>query len=508
MEALLYGMIYLGSALMAYNIYRYVKFARHIREKGSWDTERKAIAIPIILLALFLVGYLAVAFFGEPDLIIAGILLGGSIFVFVMIVFLQRVTDRIQENERLEAQLEAAKESSRAKTAFLSTMSHEIRTPMNAIIGLNTIALEDDELSPATRERLEKIGISARHLLGLINDILDMNRIESGKMALREEEFSLNNLLSQVNVIIDDQCSEKGLDYQHEIRGDISCLLIGDDTKLKQVLINILGNAVKFTDVPGRIRFSTRLEDREADDCSIQFIIEDTGIGMDEDFLPQLFSTFTQEDATSTNRYGGSGLGMAITKQIVTMMDGAIEVESEKGVGTTFTVSVMLKKGTPLSEVAAVSSPCDAASPTADGKAPTLEGLHVLLAEDIAINAEIVMNMLEVKGISIDHVVDGQAAVSAFAESAASSYDAVLMDVRMPVMDGLAATKAIRALDRPDAQAVPIIAMTANAFEDDVQRSLDAGMDAHLTKPVEPERLYRTLCRLTHEGGPQHMLES
>jgi len=506
-------------------------------------------------------------------------------------------------------------------------MSHEIRTPMNAIIGLDNIALKDPDLPPKTREQLEKIGASAKHLLGLINDILDMSRIESGRMVLKNEEFEFGEFLDQINVMINGQCVDKGLNYECAINGPTEHFYVGDDMKLKQVLINILGNAVKFTEAPGTVMLTVEQTASFEDHRTLCFKIKDTGIGMDKEYIPKIFEAFSQEDAT-TNRYGGSGLGMAITKNIVEMMNGDIQVDSEKGVGSTFTVtvslrasgrsaldgSVVLPQGLKVLVVDDDSIACehiqlvlgeigidadayteplkaleaakkahsegkpyklivtDLRMPQMSGleltsavrgfdngetavilltgynwddladeiwragvdsvlskplfsnpmrheiisvlekkgvgasKAPentaeaapeegfSLEGLHVLMAEDVELNAEILADILDMEGISCERAENGQTAVDMFAASEVGHFDAVLMDVRMPVMDGLAATKAIRALDRPDAASIPIIAMTANAFDEDVQRSLQAGMNAHLSKPVDPDRLYETLA--------------
>ena len=539
----------------------------------------------------------------------------------------------MQKRERqTEVEKLLAEQSSRAKTSFLSNMSHEIRTPMNAIIGLDNIALRDPELTPRTREHLEKIGASARHLLGLINDILDMSRIESGRMALKNEEFSFREFLDQINIIINGQCQDKGLHYECQIVGRAADYYVGDDMKLKQVLINILGNSVKFTDPGGSVTLTVQ-DDGESDGRrTLRFRMQDTGAGMDKEFIPKIFDAFSQEDTTTTNRYGGSGLGMAITKNFVEMMGGSIQVESEKGVGSTFTVTVQLgasqrsfREAAPISlpkdlrilvvdddEIACehISLVLDALGLRADTetdpqkalaqlrqahesgkpcgllltdyKMPEMNGLdliralrsfdggetaaiiltgynwdiiedealkggadgilakplfpevlqrevravldrrggtadpvtqvpipaadetsfsaalagkRVLMAEDVEQNAEILADLLELEDMLSDHARNGQEAVDMFAASPEGWYDVILMDVRMPVMDGLTAAATIRALDRPDAETVPIIAMTANVFDEDVARSLEAGMNAHLGKPVEPERLYDTIAK-------------
>ena len=532
-----------------------------------------------------------------------------------------------KREKQIEVEKALAEESSRAKTSFLSNMSHEIRTPMNAIIGLDNIALRDPNLAPRTREHLEKIGASARHLLGLINDILDMSRIESGRMVLKNEEFSFREFLDQINIIINGQCQDKGLHYECNIVGEVGDYYFGDDLKLKQVLINILGNSVKFTPASGDVTLTVEEVKRFEGLCTLRFTMKDTGIGMDAAFIPKLFEAFSQEDATTTNRYGGSGLGMAITKNYVEMMNGDIDVQSEKGVGSVFTVTVTLHESDrqarnehgitlprglraivvdddeiacehsqlvlraigiksdmatdPRQALARIRAAFEAGEPyplvLTDYKMPDMNGVElvrairafdggktsvlmltgynwdiiedearnegidgimgkplftdslmreihaillkksdvlpmpepepepcenvlagrrVLMVEDVAQNAEILEDLLELEDIEAEHAENGQIAVDMFRESEPGHYDAILMDVRMPVMDGLTATRTIRALDHPDARTIPIIAMTANVFDEDVERSLQAGMDAHLSKPIEPERMYEELARL------------
>ena len=531
--------------------------------------------------------------------------------------------DTLSKNQALSDALEAAEEASKAKTVFLSNMSHEIRTPMNAIIGLDSLALQDDELSEKTRDYLNKIGTSAHHLLGLINDILDMSRIESGRLSLKNEEFSFSKLLEEVNTLFSGQCEEKGLHYNCRINGHLDGYYIGDNIKLKQVLINILGNAVKFTPEGGRVDLIAEKTGGFDGKSTLRFIIRDTGVGMSKDYIPKLFDTFSQEDETAANKYGSSGLGMAITKSIVEMMNGNIEVDSEKGIGTTFTVTVTLmdsdkheaegddsidvkpedmtvlivdddaiacdhaklileKEGiaaeTALSGEKAVEMVklrharrepynliiVDWRMPEMDGVETTrrirqvsgdesaiiiltaynwddvqddavnagvdsfiakplfsgtildeyktalkkknekghrehradLKGRRILLAEDVEINAEIMMNVLGMKEMECEHALNGRIAVDMFRESPEGYYDAILMDMRMPEMDGEEACQTIRSMERPDARTIPIIALTANAFDEDVQRSLQAGMNAHLSKPVQPETLFETLEKM------------
>ena len=523
----------------------------------------------------------------------------------------------VQQSHVLSDALSVAEEANKAKTAFLSNMSHEIRTPMNAIIGLNNIALNDPEATPKIKTYLNKIRDSALHLLDLINDILDMSRIESGRLMLKNEEFSFSKLIESINTIFSGQSQEKGLDYRCYINGHIDDYFIGDNIKLRQVLINILGNAVKFTPKGGKVELIVEKTASFDDKSTLRFIIKDNGIGMSEEFLPHIFDTFAQEDSSSTNKYGSTGLGMAITKNIVEMMNGNIQVQSKKGEGTTFTVTVtlmnakqpdsdedimikpqemsvliidddeitgqhaklVLEKIGVASEFVASGKEAiemvklrqarrlpynlilvDWQMPEMDGLETTrqirnvvghdsaiiiltayrwddilddavtagidsfiakplfpsalmeelqsvmkkkrlgakaqkadLKGRRILLAEDVQINAEIMIMVLQAREMEVDHAENGKIAVDMFTSHPEGYYDAILMDMRMPEMDGLTATRTIRAMERTDSKEIPIIALTANAFDEDVQRSMQAGLNAHLSKPVEPDALYDTL---------------
>ena len=398
----------------------------------------------------------------------------------------REMRENMARGRALSDALASAEEANMAKTAFLSNMSHEIRTPMNAIIGLNNIALSDPEISDKTRGYLEKISTSAEHLMHIINDILDMSRIESGRMSVNHEEFSFLETLEHVNTIIGGQCREKGLHYEYGIKGEVDEFYIGDDMKLSQVLINILGNAVKFTPQGGTVKFTVEEVAKFEGNSTLRFTIEDTGIGMSKEFLPKLFETFSQEDSTVTNRYGSSGLGMPITKNMVELMNGNIEVESEKGVGSKFAVTVTLEESTRTSSNKEENSEKDEPSKE---EHVDLKGLKVLLAEDMMINAEITMMILSLHEMEADHAENGKNALEKYLSAPEGYYDIILMDMRMPEMNGLEATKAIRKSGRKDSETIPIIALTANAFDEDVQRSLQAGLNAHLSKPVEPESL-------------------
>ncbi|MCR5451047.1 MAG: response regulator, partial [Lachnospiraceae bacterium] len=477
------------------------------------------------------------------------------------------------------------------------------------------IALSEENIPESTRGYLEKIDSSAEHLLGIINDILDMSRIEAGGMTLRYEVFSLPVLLEQIDIMIGGQCREKGVKWKPSLSSETNEFYMGDDMKLKQVLINILGNAVKFTPTGGTVSFTTELVAHYENKTTIRFVMKDTGIGMSEDYIPKLFEPFSQEDLSTKTKYGSTGLGMSITKSIVEIMNGEIKVESKKNEGTTFYVTVTLddsekdvnevgdvvpkkmhvlivdddpvasryakvelEKAGVASDIANSGQEAiemvrlkhtrrdaynlmliDWKMPDMDGLETTkqiraiagtdsaiiiltsyqwedimdeateagvdtfiikplransimdqfkqafaikaknsknkadLEGRRILLAEDIEVNAQIMEMVLQMRKMEVDHAENGKIAVDKFMEHPEGYYDAILMDMRMPEMDGLEATKVIRSSGRGDATLIPIIALTANAFDEDVQRSLQAGLNAHLSKPVEPDNLYETL---------------
>jgi len=495
---IIYAMIYLGSALMVYNIYSYIQFTRGISKHGDWKKERIILGLPAILLILFLLGYLMVGLFGKPDLIVSGILFGGSIFVFIIVYVLRRITDRVMENEQLEAKLLASEATSRAKNEFLSNMSHEMRTPLNAILGLLRLLEDDKSITPAVRTNLDKIGVSARHLLTLINDVLDMGEIDSGKLVLREDRFSFADVMLQLNTTVSAVCQDKGLDYNCERIGSIDDEFIGDELKLRHMLLSITDNAVHYTDVPGSIRCSVEQIGADETTRTLRFIVQDSGIGMSPEFLSHVFEPFAREDLSNTNSRGGTGLGLPLARNIAELMHGSLEIESEKGVGTKVTVTLKL---------GAVKQEASPEAPTEPEPEISLVGRRILVAEDIDLNAEILMDLLEMEEMVSERAENGQVAVDMFSGSTVGYYDAILMDLRMPVMDGLEATRRIRALDRSDAAAVPIIAVTANAFEEDVKNSLDAGMNAHLPKPADIDLMCSTLRRLLKDRPKQRDIE-
>ena len=483
MVYLIYGLVYLGSLLMVFNIHGFIRFTRMVSKRERWEKGKIILYIPIMLLIMFLLGYLVVGIFGKPDIVMSGILFGGSIFVFIMYILLGRITQKVIENEQLEAKLTVTQESNRAKTEFLSGISHEMRTPLNAIIGLDNMALKEDGLADSTRDYLEKINLSSKHMLGLVNNILDMNSMETGTFAINDEEFALCDAIGQVNVIAETMCKEKDLTYICTLAEDVDGSYIGDEIRLKRILLSLLDNAVKFTDPPGKVELDIKKSLDTDVGTVLVFTVKDTGIGIDEEFLPNVFGVFTREDASATSSYGGTGIGLAVTKNVTNLLGGTITATSIKGVGSSFVVTL------PLTPVHTAED--EAAAKTAE--TVSLEGRRIMVVEDIPVNAEIVMDLLELEGAETEHAENGKIAVDMFTESAAGYYDAILMDLRMPVMDGLTATKRIRSLNREDAKTVPIIALTANAFSSDVRECLDVGMNAHLAKPADSDQLYETL---------------
>jgi len=542
-----------------------------------------------------------------------------------LLVDVTEVYEQDRENrERMEAALTAAKQASSAKSDFLSRMSHEIRTPLNAIIGMDTIAAQSINDPERIGDCVSKIGISARFLLSLINDILDMSRIESGKMLLKNEKFLFRDFISGINTMVYNQTRQKGLDYECTVSSEIAEAYIGDSMKLQQILVNILGNAVKFTK-SGKVTIDIHPLSGKNNQSVVRFAVNDTGIGIRDEALERIFEPFEQGDNSATSAFGGTGLGLAITKNLVELMGGSIRVRSIVGVGSEFTADIPLaidesvlvqprldmhfekmktlivdddlvvceQTNNILTEIGMsgelVTTGAEAVEKVLvnygrssfydfiliDWKMPDMDGLEttrqirrivgpdvtiiiitaydwesievearsaganmfiskplmkstlvsafeksmgdggecstgtdevfdftgrrVLVAEDNQINAEIAKNLLELKHFKVEQAVNGLKAMEMFVQHPVGYYDAILMDIRMPLMDGLQATVNIRHWNRADAKKIPIIAMTANAFDEDVEKSRAAGMNAHLSKPIEPNTMYATLERVMNE---------
>ena len=393
-----------------------------------------------------------------------------------------------------EAALHRAEEASVAKTEFLSNMSHDIRTPINGIMGMLDIAEENFDDKARVRDCLTKMRGAASHLLSLVNDVLDMSKIESGSMKLLNNPFDLRVLLQACCDIIEGQITERKLTFTKQIGPFWHPYLVGSELHVRQVLINILSNAVKYTPDGGTIRFCAKETLYEEGLVHLRIEITDNGIGMSEEFLQHIFEPFTQEQRSSRTHYKGTGLGMAITKKLVDQMHGSLDVESEPGKGSTFIVRLSLP-------VDPTPHPVAEQQPAKQEDKPTLAGLHLLLAEDNELNSEIAVTLLEAEGAEVTAVTNGREAVDAMQHAAPHTYDAVLMDVMMPEMNGLEATRCIRAFEGvgPD-EGTPIIAMTANVFADDVRACLESGMNSHVGKPLDMRILMREILKYTHRS--------
>ncbi len=400
----------------------------------------------------------------------------------------------------LKRSREEALAASKAKSAFLSNMSHEIRTPLNAIIGMTSIGKKDQD--PQRKDyAFEKIERASEHLLGVINDILDISKIESGKMELSPVMFDFNKMLARVMTVIAVKIQDKRQRFLMEVDPAIPVPLWGDDQRLAQVITNILSNATKFTPDEGSIVFEARLLRALDGECVIEMAVKDSGIGMSVEEQSKLFNIFQQAEVGTARKYGGSGLGLAISKRILELMDGEIWVESEKGRGSRFFFTAGF--GIPdHAAIAAATGQAAGIGTTEAGEADKMDGAEeadfsgqtILLVDDVEINLEIAAALLEPTKLAIDTVKSGREAVDAFAANP-ERYDMILMDVQMPEMDGIEATRIIRSLPAPRAAAIPIVAMTANVFKEDIEKCLAAGMNSHLGKPIVTRDVLRTLAR-------------
>ncbi|WP_300691688.1 ATP-binding protein [uncultured Oscillibacter sp.] len=414
-----------------------------------------------------------------------------AMLLYIFFRYLKLFRNQVSELTRINAEMDAARKAAEqarkeaeqanaAKQEFLSSMSHDIRTPMNAIIGMTSLALDNTDDPKRVRDYLGKIALSSKHLLGLINDVLDISKIESGKMTLNVEPVSLREAMDSIVNIMQPQVTAKNQQFKAAAREILSENVRCDGVRLNQVLINLLGNAVKFTPEKGAVQLTVYQEALPEDASRVRthFLVSDTGIGMSKEYQKVIFESFSREDNTRVRKTEGSGLGMAITKCIVDAMGGTISVRSEQGRGSEFHVVLDLERAA-----------APAASEAADGAAErvndvVLKGRRILLAEDNELNWEVARELLSILELELDWAENGEICVEKFRNSPAGHYDAIIMDVRMPVMDGYEATAAIRRLEREDAD-IPIIAMTADAFSEDIQRCLERGMNDHLAKPID-----------------------
>lgn len=422
--------------------------------------------------------------------IICGLVAGAVLLLICLYTYYVYQKSKAEEQKQKQLLMNAAEEAdaaNKAKSAFLLSMSHDIRTPMNAIIGFTNIALHQNMVSDI-HDSLKKVQQSSNHLLSLLNDVLDFSRIESGKVTISPEPVDMNQLTDNVQAIMNGLLYNRDLKFEVHRESLKNPYVLADVVRIREVLVNLLGNAVKFTKDGGEITLDiSSYPGADEKHIITRYVVRDNGIGMSEEFQKKLFDPFSQEDdANARTQYKGTGLGMAITKKYVDMMGGSIAVESKKGVGATFTVEIPLE----LPEQVIPSE-------QKQHLHRDLTGIHVLMAEDNDLNAELATIMLEDAGMTVTRASDGKEVVDLFKNNPRGTYDLILMDIMMPNMDGHQAAKAIRALgiERSDAVTIPIIALSANAFIDDIQESLDSGMNDHISKPINIEELIDTITK-------------
>ncbi len=412
-----------------------------------------------------------------------------------------------EAHQVLKEAYEAAKLANASKSDFMSRMSHDIRTPLNAIIGMTRIAgahLEDPE---RVKDCLDKITVSSRHLLSLVNEVLDMSRIESGKISLSEERFHLADLAQNLQTIIRPSVRQKGQEFSLHMGNVEHEYVIGDQMRMQQIFVNILGNAVKYTPPGGRIRMEIKEKSsRKYGYGCYEFVFRDNGIGMDEEFVKRIFEPFSRAEDSRVSKIEGTGLGMAIAQNIVHMMNGTIQVESEKNRGSRFIVTLYLKQQD-RADAAAEGRTGETAAALweAETSQVSFEGYRILLVEDNELNREIAEELLKETGAELETAEDGQEALQMYRKRGAGYYSLIFLDIQMPVMNGYEAAKRIRSSGQEDAGTIPIVAMTANAFVEDVMESRKAGMNDHISKPLDPDHLTECMARwlLKREDAPQ-----
>ena len=442
--------------------------------KNTMDSNRKANLIADVLMTLMI------------------------ILIFLIIIIYTRMLG--EKNRNLETALDKATAANEAKSYFTSRMSHEIRTPMNAVLGYLTLA-DDADNDDAVRENVRRSRTAAVNLMNIVNDVLDYSAIENRKIQLVSEPFSINDVIREMQIVYSSIAEKKGVAFNVDRTDIIHDTLIGDRVHLTQILTNLLSNAIKFTPAGGSVSFcvSQKTDSSDADTADTTYTVKDTGIGMREEFIPHVFEAYEQQDASISNRYGGTGLGMFIVKSLTELMNGSVEVESRQNEGSTFTVRFSDLIGPDGAQTKSSFSD----GPAVISEKEKLSQIHILIVEDNKMNSEIAQTILTKMGATVIPVFNGQEGVEAFEKAAPGTYDVILMDISMPVMDGYEATRRIRSSGKDDAAQIPIIAMTANAFSTDVEKAFAAGMDGHVSKPIDVDLMVDTICRLTDRRKEQ-----
>lgn len=483
-------LVYAGSALMLLNIVRYILLERVVLRSNYWDKGRGPLHIPLALLVLFLLGYLAVGYVGTFDNVVPSILFGGSLFVFLILSLMKIILKKVEEGEErigaVHKDLNAEKKEHEAKSAFLSNIGHDIRTPMNAIMGCVALCKKEDATLPEIRENAAKIERSCQHLLSLVNDVLEMSRLESGKIETEESALDLREMVAGWHETFAPRMQEKNIDFTVDCSGVKDPLVLCSRQGFNRVVMNLLSNACKFTPDGGEVSLKLSEKPSEREGFGLyELRVKDNGIGMTESLASRLFDAFEMERSSSLSGVQGVGLGMAITKRIVDQMDGKIQVQSQSGKGTEFVVTL------PMRLQSAMQTQWGSDLPNCP---VNFAGKRVLLVEDMAVNREVTGLILKNMGFEVEFAANGEEGVYKLSSAHPGYYDMVLMDIQMPVMDGYEATRRIRRLGNVEQAYVPIVAMTANAFSADIEKAMEAGMNAYVAKPIDVAVLEKTLA--------------